>query len=596
MLKNLIKKYFQNFHFFYSYLRNRIFYKVALSITVGLLDGFGLAMFLPLLQMVDDSTKADPNALGNLDFILRGMNHLGIELTLGAVLLLICLFFILKGFALYVNSRYDVSLKQFFIKSIRKKLTFNLSAIPYKSFIQMDAGRIQNVLSGEVVKITQAYEQYFAIIQHLVLVIVYMSFAFLLDSKFAILITIGGLLTNILFKVLFGKTKKASIKLTKGTNIYQGLIIQYVAHFKYLKVSGNIEVFNKMMLNTIEFIERHNKQLGTYGAIILGGREPILIIVVSAVILTQVQFLGGTLATILVSLLFFYRALTALMSMQAAHNNFLAVSGSMENITGFIKELSNHKQTIGPEKLHDCIDSIELDSVSFSYKENPVIDNVSLGINKNETVAFVGESGGGKSTIINLLTGLLAPESGSMFINGINRNQIDITSYQKKIGYITQEPVIFNDTIFNNVTFWSEKSDEVMAKYETALKMASILDFVEELSLKGETMLGNNGVNLSGGQKQRISIARELFKEVDVLVLDEATSALDSYTEKVIQQNIEQLKGKYTILIVAHRLATVKHADKIVLMSRGKVVDIGDYDSLAESSSEFSRFVQLQKL
>src|SRR5690606_36896736 len=200
--------------------------------------------------------------------------------------------------------------------------------------------------------------------------------------------------------------------------------------------------------------------------------------------------------------------------------------------------------------------------------------DVSLNIEKNQTVAFVGESGSGKTTLVNLLAGLMHPDSGSVIVDGKNLSEIDVRSYQKHLGYITQEPVIFSDTIFNNVTFWADRNPETEKQYWAALEKASIGDFVRDLPLAEESPVGSNGILVSGGQKQRLSIARELYKEVDILIMDEATSALDSETEKTIQENIDLLKGSYTFLIVAHRLSTVKSADKIVLMRNGHVEEV----------------------
>ncbi|WP_265163909.1 ATP-binding cassette domain-containing protein [Salinimicrobium tongyeongense] len=175
-------------------------------------------------------------------------------------------------------------------------------------------------------------------------------------------------------------------------------------------------------------------------------------------------------------------------------------------------------------------------------------------------------------------------------------DRLDMMSLQERIGYITQDPVIFGDTLFNNVTFWAEDNEKNRQKFWKAIEQAAILDFVHELPAKEETILGNNGVNLSGGQRQRISIARELFKQVEILILDEATSALDSETERAIQTNIEKLKGSYTMLIVAHRIATIKNADKIVVMKNGEIADIGEFKDLVAHSSYFGKLVALQEI
>src|SRR5690606_3457230 len=188
------------------------------------------------------------------------------------------------------------------------------------------------------------------------------------------------------------------------------------------------------------------------------------------------------------------------------------------------------------------------------------------------------------------------PQKGKIFIDDKCLQDFNLSTFRKNIGYITQEPVIFDDTVFNNVTFWGSPSSENYERCWHALEKANVASFVRGLPEILDTRLGNNGINLSGGQKQRISIARELYKEVDFLFLDEATSSLDSETEKIIQQNIDQLRGRYTILIIAHRLSTIKNADRVVVMKQGKIDKIGTYQDLIEQSSLFKRMVKLQEL
>lgn len=232
--------------------------------------------------------------------------------------------------------------------------------------------------------------------------------------------------------------------------------------------------------------------------------------------------------------------------------------------------------------------------MSFGYGEKRILNSVSFAIVKDQVIAIVGESGSGKSTLMNILAGLFLPDSGLITLDGINMKEIDRNHFQKKIGYITQEPVIFDDTIYNNVSFWDKDTDENRKKCKEALNKASVLEFVESLENKEDSRLGNNGVMVSGGQKQRISIARELYKGIDLLLMDEATSALDSETELGIQENIDKLRGQVTIIIIAHRLSTIKNADRILLLKDGEIQASGDFEELEKHSIGFKKMVALQ--
>ncbi|MBT0812305.1 ABC transporter ATP-binding protein [Litoribacter ruber] len=593
-LEKFFEKYFESFTYFFKRLKYRIFIRMGLSICVGVLDGFGLAMFLPLLQMIEEPSVVDPDSLGKLSFLLNGLSSLGLHLNLTTILIIMCIFFILKGFAQYGNNMYNVTLRQFFVKTIRIFLSKNLSKMSYKDFVLADAGRIQNTMSGEVTRVSKAYESYFGAFQQVVMVTVYMMFAFFIDAQFALLICLGGALTNLIYRKLYKATKVSSKRLTKNTNHYQGLILQFVSNFKYLKATQFIDNYNDKLIKNIKKIEENNRRIGHLNSMVNALREPILILVVSAVILAQVNLFEGALGVILISLLFFYRALAALILLQTQYNDFLAVSGSLDNMKNFERELEEAKEKNGKHHFEGFQSDIKLFDVSFGFLENQILKRLNLEIRKNETIAFVGESGSGKTTLINIISGLLPVTSGNMVIDGIDSKELNKNSYSRRVGYITQEPVVFTDTIFNNISFWAEPTAENHQRFQWALQQASLIDFIQSLPDKENTMIGHNGVNLSGGQKQRISIARELFKEVDILVLDEATSALDSETEEAIQRGIDQLHGKYTILVVAHRLSTIKNADRIIIMDKGEIVEEGAFKELVQKSLKFQKMVELQ--
>lgn len=595
MLKPFIKKSFTNFYWFFSNLGYKIFGGVILFILVGLLDGFGLTMFLPLLQMVSTDSGPTVEGMGSFGFLIEFIESIGFDLSLGVVLIFMFLFFAFKGFAKYASLVYRIILQQELIKNIRLKALRALNKVEFKFFVTSDVGRIQNTMTGEVDRIQSAYVNYFAAFEQIVLVLVYMSFAFFVDFQFALLVCIGGILTNFSYRIVYTHTKGASKKFTDESNIYQGNVIQHVANFKYLRATACIESFTMRLEQVIQKIEASRKKIGILSSLLEASREPLLIGVVAAVILIQVNVLQGSLGSILISLLFFYRALSALTAMQNVWNKFLGVSGSLDNLKDFQQTLMNNQEVVGNATFDSLKHEIQLEKVSFSYGNAEILKNITFNVNKNQSIAFVGESGSGKTTLVNLICGLLPPSSGEIIVDGISLQKIYLPAFQKRIGYITQEPVIFNDSIFNNVTFWAARTPMNEQKCIEALQKASAFRFVEEQALGLDTELGNNGINLSGGQKQRISIARELYKDIDILIMDEATSALDSETEKIIQENIDALKGHYTILIVAHRLSTIKYVDRIVLMDKGKIIEQDSFEGLFERVPRFRRMVELQE-
>lgn len=595
-VRKKINKYFSSFNFFYNFLKLRIFLIVGLSILVGFMDGFGLSMFLPLLQLADGESGIDSEQMGNMAFVVDFMDSVGIPLNYISVLILILSFFLLKGIFKFFEGYFRVIYQQYFIRNIRITNADALADYRYDFFVRSDSGRIQNTFSAEVERVSGAFRTYFMTAQMAVLVIVYIFLAFLSNPQFAILISVGGAVTNLLFKKLYTATKKASKDYTRKAHVFQGLLIQKVANFKYLKATGLAHAYVNKLSNSIFSIEKTQRKIGILSAVMQAIREPLIMLVVVVVIIIHLTIFSQTLGTtIILSLLFFYRALTFLMGMQNQWNSFLGVSGSLENMTQFMKELDSGKESYGDTPVVEFKTEISLKNISFGFGETQVLNNISLNINKNETIAFVGGSGSGKTTLLNLIVGLLNPDSGKIYFDGTEYNVLDKRTLQSKIGYITQEPVIFNDTVFNNVTFWDEKNDHNQQRFETALEQASIFEFVMTQPLKQDSILGSNGINLSGGQRQRLSIARELYKNVDFLMMDEATSALDSETERSIQMNIDALKGQYTMIIIAHRLSTIQNADRIVMLNKGSIEGIGSFSDLINESADFKKMVNLQE-
>jgi ABC-type multidrug transport system fused ATPase/permease subunit len=554
--------------YFHLKLGHRIYSALVLSVMVGVLDGFGLAMFLPLLELIDENSEASFGSLGNLEFVLNNLKELGLVLNLTTILLLMLLFFVLKGLAKFWEIYYRVKVQQFFIKKLRFENIDLLSNYQYESFVSSDAGRIQNTLSGETERVASAYRFFFMSIQMGAMLIVYLILAFIANPQFALLIAISGLISNQLIKFIYQRTKNLSRRITEDNHHYQGLLIQKVTFFKYLKATGSIYNFADKLKNKVKIIEHFQLQSGYLSAVIQSIREPLAVAMVVLVILVQLTFFNQALGLIILSLLFFYRSMSFLLSIETSWNSFLNVSGSLQNNEDFQGLLMNGQEIKGNIEYEGFNESIEFKDVSFKYGQKQLLKKVNFKLLKNQSYAIIGESGAGKTTLVNLVAGLIKPSEGQIFKDGIPYEDLDLTSFQKRIGYITQEPVIFNDSIFNNVTMWADRNLESENKFWQVLKQASIFELVSSQEKKEEALLGNNGLNLSGGQRQRIAIARELYKEIDLLILDEATSALDDDTESILKMNLGANFGKLTVIIISHK-PSVHHYSSIIFKIEG---------------------------
>lgn len=266
---------------------------------------------------------------------------------------------------------------------------------------------------------------------------------------------------------------------------------------------------------------------------------------------------------------------------------------SASRIFGILVESEFHKESFGDTHVNKLNGNIVFDKVNFSYDtENNVLKKMSFEVEANKTVAFVGKSGAGKSTIFNLISKLYNPESGNIYLDEYNIKDLDRDSIRGNLSIISQNPYIYNMSIRENLKVI--KSNATKKEIETACKMACLHDFIMTLKDGYDTVVGEGGVTLSGGQKQRLAIARAFLLKTKIILFDEATSALDNETQKEITKAIENMKGDYTVLIIAHRLSTVQNADKIFVIDNGKIVDSGTRNYLLKNCKVFKRLYETE--
>jgi subfamily B ATP-binding cassette protein MsbA len=237
--------------------------------------------------------------------------------------------------------------------------------------------------------------------------------------------------------------------------------------------------------------------------------------------------------------------------------------------------------------------AIVFDHVGFAYDgRRPVLRDLDLTIQKGETLAVVGESGAGKSTLMHLLLRLYDPTSGAIRVDGVDLRQLDLASWHRLVSIVSQDTFIFNDTVLENIRYG--RLDATDAEIRQAAERAHAMEFIDELELGLQTLVGDRGVNLSGGQRQRIAIARAFLRDSQLLLMDEATSALDSVTEKLIEESTRELARNRTTVIIAHRLSTIQSADRIIVMHGGEIVEEGTHETLLLTGALYRRYYDLQ--
>jgi subfamily B ATP-binding cassette protein MsbA len=297
--------------------------------------------------------------------------------------------------------------------------------------------------------------------------------------------------------------------------------------------------------------------------------------------------------TFLVFIAIFFQILDPAKKLSSAVSSIQGGMASLERVSEVLDYDLRVEEIENPIAISSLKNKIEFKNIGFYYdKDNVILKKFSLTIPKGKTVALVGQSGSGKSTIANLLTRFYDVTDGEILVDGNNIKHLKLTDYRQLLGMVTQESVLFNDTVYNNILMGKEDAseDEVMK----AAKIANAHQFIENLPEQYQTNIGDDGSKLSGGQKQRLSIARAVLKNPPIMILDEATSALDTESERFVQDALDKMMENRTSLVIAHRLSTIQKADHIVVMERGEIVEQGTHDELMVHNGTYKKLVELQ--
>lgn len=598
-MKFILAKYLKTALFIFEKIRYRLFIAIFVNFGIGILDGIGLSLFLPLLELISQEGERLPSnsSLGGMKYVLVLFEFFKVELRIDTVLLFIFVFFLLKGIFFFIREYIYVIYRSRFIEKIRLDSIHGIVELNYENYLTTSKEKIINTLNAETERVNRAYTAYFDTLKSLMLLLVYLSLAFIANTEFSIIILVGGILSNILFRKIYKLTKEVSKRITSDMHSYQGMTIELIEAFKYLKTTRFIREFSLKIDNKIQEIEGSNRRIGYYNSVLASVREPLNMMVICLVIYIQVEFLSRSMGGIVLSLLFFYRGLNYTLNIQTYWNRFLNMSGSLDNYLSFEEELQQGKLlSLGKNSLTRS-PVINVQNLSFGYnKGQTILTDINLHIRANSIVGIVGRSGSGKSTLLNLILGLHSSFRGRITYNGTDIRQISEESLRSDIGYVSQESIIFNASLFENITLWAKPTNSNIIRFNELCKDLGLLEVVNSFENGKDSIIEYGGSVLSGGQRQKISIARELFKDPKILVLDEATASLDSLSENDVKLMLENLRGKYTILVIAHRLSTIRNVDEIYLIDKGKLVESGRFDQLYEKSKLFKDLVELQTI
>jgi subfamily B ATP-binding cassette protein MsbA len=590
----LVSSLIRYFRIFWSFAGRGLLILIAISVLAGITEGFGLTLFMPLLVQTRIAGESNDTLTVFFDRLFAAF---GVDPSIPLLFGLMALVFTGKGLIHFLQGSYRAALTARINSDVRVRTIRAVGDVRYDYYLNRETGFFSNLITLEAARAVAAFEYYCSLLISLMTIMVYGTFSLWINWQFTVATVVFGSATLYLFKTVSTRTRRFSFERSREYSRLHGLLIQSLQSFKYMKATAGFRILQHKLYASVNALSRIHYKTLVCATIVSAVAEPLVVMFVIGLMCYQLYYVQAGLAPIVVSLLFFYRIITKIMDFQKQWQLFAQFIGSVETVTGAEHDIIRYREPVAAGQPATFSRNITFDAVSFAYGASPVLSDIDLEIRKNTTVALVGASGAGKTTLVDIITGILRPERGRVLIDDRALPDIDHAAWRPRIGYVTQEPVLFNDTVANNICLWTGDPREpaTAERVRSAARRAHCDQFIQGLPDRYDTVIGDRGTKLSGGQRQRIAIARELFKNPELLILDEATSSLDSESEIAIQRSIEELKGTLTVILIAHRLSTLRNADSIYVLADGRIVEHGHInDLLRQEQSAFKKMWDLQ--
>ena len=519
--------------------------------------------------------------------------------SLRVLCLTILFVFFIKNIFLYLKNILLYMVQLNIVKDIRDKLYIHIQGLSLGYFHKEKTGSITSTIINDVEQLQSslsiAFQKLFV---EPINILIFATLLFIISWKLALIAIIIVPLAGIAIIAIGKSIRRKSRRTQKKISHIMQILGETLSSIRIVKAFVNEkEEIKKFSKETANYLNLHLKRARL--DLIAAPITESFGVVIGVILLwyggTEVIMQKGLIPEDFIRfILILFSILGPIKQMSNVNIKIQAGAASAERIFRLLDTEPQIVEIKNPIKLDKFKTSLEFKDVHFEYQEGSelVLDSISFKINKGEVVALVGPSGSGKSTIADLIPRFYDATSGEITIDGNNIKNISLSSLRNNMGIVTQEVILFNDSIRNNISYaQGDKSDDLVKE---AAKAANALDFIENTPNGFETVVGERGVKLSGGQKQRIAIARALLKNPSILILDEATSALDTESEKKVQTAIESLMKDRTALVIAHRLSTVQKADKIIVIENGKVAETGSHETLFEKNGIYRRLYDLQ--
>lgn len=539
---------------------------VLLMFLGGLAEGVGVLALVPVVEFGAES--GDPSSAAER-VILAIVHSLGLEPTLGVLLSGIVLCIIVKSFLLWM-AEYQAGITVARItKDLRIGLIRSLFDVRWQYFADRKLGQFANAVTFEAVRVGAAYREGMQVLAALLQMAVYLSVALAISWRIALGAVTAGIVLSIVFRSFVRVSRAAGTEEADLSKRLSARLTDVLQGLKPLKAMGRQSLVKPLLEAETEGLNQAQQRQVLVNAGLKALQEPILTVMLAGGLFVLIGYGGHTVGSVLVLAFVFYRLMQHFNTVQMRYQITAAGEGAFASLTQEIRTaVSQRETTSGSRAIGGIQRDLVFAHVSFSYGPRAILDDVSFSVPAGAFVAISGPSGAGKTTLVDMVVGLVRPQVGQVLIDGVSLADIDLQQWRRSIGYVPQEMLLLNDTILRNVTLGDPSVTR--ADVETALRMAGAWDFVCQQQDGLKHVVGERGTALSGGQRQRIAIARALVRSPSVLILDEVTTALDPATEKAICATLRDLAGVMTILSISHQPAMREQADYVLHVGNGK--------------------------
>ena len=582
---------------------------IVFNILYAIFSALAFVSFIPMLDVLFKQTKdvyiePEYSGISNIreyledyfNYYISRQLETDISSTLILVVGIVIFFFLMKNLFNYLALYNITFVKNGLLKNLRGKLYSKVVSMPISYFLNKKKGDLMSRITADILEIQTSYLSILELMVREPLTILFtLIVMFTISHELTLFVILFIPISGFIISIIGKKLRKDSKEVQQQQSNFLSMIDETISGQKVIKSFLSESFFNQKFDSINEMLYKFSNKVinrknlaGPFsefmGILVIG----VLLWFGGKMVLIN-ETISGT--TFIVFMGLAYNILTPAKNLSKSFYSIKKGNAAAERVFEIIEfKLDNDSNR--DQLLETFKDKIEFKNVDFSYGQSKILDKISFTIKKGQSVALVGSSGSGKTTIANLLNGFYNSDSGSISIDGMEISSITRESLYKNISIVTQESILFNDTIMNNIRIGD--LDSIDEDIVNAAKEANAHEFILEQSEKYDTNIGDYGGKLSGGQKQRLTIARAMLKSPSILILDEATSSLDSESEKKIQDAIDKLMVDKTSLIIAHKFSTIKKCDKIILIDKGRIVAEGTHDELINSNSSYKNMNELQ--